>query len=262
MSDPSLSLDHVGAMVRDLGAGAERWRRLGFQLAPRSQQMGFDKTSGTLTRWATANQVAVFRRGYIELIGIVEPTRPNPWARFYDRFEGIHITAFRCSDADVAYADLARRTDDFDPPLDRRREAPYGSGTREMRFRNIFSRDDRVPEGRFIVIEHQTPEVIWQPALMNHPNGALALEEVVFCAADLAATCNRIAAILGTTPAGGPDGVRLDVPAGGRVTILCETAFADRFPGAEPPPRPSVAAVTIRVADLDSTRAQLKRGGV
>ena len=202
MPDAPLSLDHIGAMVRDLDAGAERWRRLGFRLAPRSAQMGYDKATDTTTVWATANHVAMFRRGYLELIGIVDPDRPNPWARFYERYEGIHIVALRCADADVAYADIAKRTDALNPPVDRRRQAPFGEGTREMRFRNVFSRDERFPEGRFIVCEHQTPEVLWQEALMDHPNGAVALREVVFCTDDVAPTRDRLALITGTQASG------------------------------------------------------------
>src|SRR5260221_5245 len=71
------------------------------------------------------------------------------------------------------------------PPVQRQRALPDG---RVMRFRNIVSRDAAVPEARLIVIEHQTPELLWQPDLMTHPNGALRLAETVICAADPAAT--------------------------------------------------------------------------
>ena len=262
MPAPAISLDHIGAMVRDLDAGAERWRRLGFKLAPRSPQMGYDKATDSTTLWATANHVAVFRQGYLELIGIVDPGRPNPWARFYDRFEGIHIVAFRCAEADAAYAELSRRTDALNPPIDRRRQAPYGAGTREMRFRNIFSRDERFPEGRFIVVEHQTPEVLWQEELMSHPNGAVALREVIFCADEVAATRDRLASITGTEPRGDAATTRVEAPGGGTLTVLSPAAFAARFPGVALPALPCAAAVTIAVAELASTRALLARAGL
>ena len=57
--------------------------------------------------WATANHCVMFERGYLELIGITDPTKHNPWTAFLDRFEGIHITAFRCPEADMAYAAAA-----------------------------------------------------------------------------------------------------------------------------------------------------------
>ncbi|MSO76016.1 MAG: VOC family protein [Alphaproteobacteria bacterium] len=252
MSDLRLSLDHTGSMVRDLAAGADRWRRLGFQLAPRSPQMGTLKPGEPMQPWATANHVAMFRAGYLELIGIHEPTRFNPWRHFMDRYEGIHIVALRCADADAAWAVLQARAPGLSPPIDRRRDAPYRGGTREMRFRNIFSRDEHYPEARFIVIEHQTPELLWQPELMVHANGAVALSEVVFVAADPAAMRQRIEAILG-----GPQPL-----GGGRVSVLDPARFQARYAGATPPPLPCAAAQVVAVEDLDAARRLLAGNGV
>ena len=87
-------------------------------------------------------------------------------------------------EADAAYPPLAARVDGFDAPVQRRRMAPLGlhedGGEAEMRFRNIFSQDDHWPEGRYIVIEHQTPDILWQPDLLVHANGAKALVEALF----------------------------------------------------------------------------------
>ena len=263
MSTLDLTLDHVGFMLRDLDAGAERWRRLGFRLAPRSPQIGHTRPGGPIEPWATANHCAMLRDGYLELIGIHDASAFNPWTRFMDRFEGIHIVALRCDDADAAYAALRERTEGLDPPVDRRRDAPYGDGTREMRFRNIFSRDDIWPEARFIVIEHQTPEVIWQDALMEQPNGATALTEVVFRAADIAPTRDRLAALLGVPADQTAVGCALfDLPRGGRATVLDENAFAGRFPGVEPTPLPCVGACRVAVGDPDRARALLAAGDV
>lgn len=257
MTGEGLSLDHVGFMVRDLDAGEVRWRKLGFRLAPRSPQMG--KTpDAAMAPWATSNHCAMFERGYLELIGITDPTQFNPWSPFLDRFEGIHITAFRCAEADSAYAALSQRTDGFDPPLQRRRDAPYGDGTREFRFRNIFSQDARYPEGRFIVIEHQTPEVIWQPALMTHPNGAVAFDEVVFVADPVAPTLQRLAAITGEMPRAG----WMALSGGGAVSVLDPGDYAARFEGAVPPDMPCVAAVVVAVEDLTKSRACLDSNAV
>jgi len=258
-----LRLDHTGTMVRDLAAGAERWRRLGFTLAPKSPQMGFVRPGGPMEPWATANHCAMFRQGYLELIGIHKPEAFNPWAKFMDRFEGTHICAFRCDDADAAYAVLKDRAPGLDPPVQRRRDAPFGEGTREFRFRNIFSRDDKFPEGRFIVIEHQTPEVIWQEALMEHANGAVALTEVMFCADDMAATAGRLAGILGSAPVpAGTGTLHFTMPEGARVTVHDAAAFRTRFPGAEPPPRPCMAGVTVAFADVEAAARLMSGNGV
>ncbi len=253
-----LSLDHVGFILRDLDAGAARWARLGFTLSPPSPQMGRVPGQPEMAPWATSNRCTMFQRGYLELIGITQADNFNPWTAFLDRFEGIHITAFRCGDADSAYTALAARIDGFDPPLQRQRHAPHGDGTRPFRFRNIFSQDDHYPEGRFIVIEHQTPEVIWQDALMTHPNGAVSFEEVVFCADPTAPTARRLAGITGVAM----DQDRFDLPGGGRASVLDRAGFAARFPGAPPPALPAAAAIVVGVADPAQTRAVLRATGV
>lgn len=258
MNDGGLSLDHVGFMVRDLDAGERRWRALGFQLAPRSPQMGATPDGAVMAPWATANHCAMFERGYLELIGITDPTLHNPWTAFLDRFEGIHITAFRCQEADTAYDALAQRIDGFDPPLQRRRDAPYGDGTREFRFRNIFSQDSQYPEGRFIVIEHQTPEVIWQPALMSHPNGAVAFQEVVFCADPVEPTQRRLEGIIGVPS----QGESIALPGGGCATVLTPQRYADRFGGAAAPDLPCAAAAVIGVDALDKARSCLAKADI
>jgi hypothetical protein len=255
----SLSLDHAGFMVRDLDAGAARWARLGFQLSPRSPQIGRVPGQSDMAPWATANHCAMFQRGYLELIGVVQAENYNPWAAFLDRFEGIHIIAFRCDDADAAYGALAARIDGFDPPLQRQRNAPFEGGTRLFRFRNIFSQDKSYPEGRFIIIEHQTPEIIWQDALMTHPNGAVCFKEIVFCADPPAPTLQRLAGITGVPHHRG----RFDLPGGGRVSVVDRAGFDARFRGAAlPPVLPATAATIIGVADLARTRAVLRAAGV
>ncbi len=258
MTDDGLSLDHVGFIVRDLDAGEARWRDLGFELAPRSPQMGATPDGAIMAPWATANHCAMFARGYLELIGVTDPARHNPWTAFLVRYEGIHITAFRCPEADSAYAALAERIEGFDPPLQRRRDAPYGDGVREFRFRNIFSQDALFPEGRFIVIEHQTPEVIWQPSLMTHPNGAVAFDEVVFCADPAAPTRQRLEAIVSEDA----DDGRIALPGGGCVTVTSPSEFAARFEGAVAPDLPCAAAVVIAVDDLAKPRACLTEAGI
>ncbi|MEC8372850.1 MAG: VOC family protein, partial [Pseudomonadota bacterium] len=137
-----LSLDHVGFMVRDLDAAVARWERLGFLLSRRSPQMGKVPGKSEMAPWASSNHCAMFEHGYLELIGITNPENFNPWSRFLDRFEGPHITALRCENGEEAYKALSGRIDHFDPPLQRLRNAPYGDGVREFRFRNIFSQDD------------------------------------------------------------------------------------------------------------------------
>lgn len=118
----ALGLDHVGALVRDLSAGAARCYKLGFTLSPESRQRGKTPGRDDDSPWATANQCAILRQGYLELIGVVDlQEKYNPWTKFLDRFEGLHLCALRTLSADVTYDALAARTGAFQTPIARER---------------------------------------------------------------------------------------------------------------------------------------------
>ena len=224
------SLDHLGTIVRDLAAGAARWEKLGFQLSPLSRQRGKMPGRDEDGPWATANRCAILAQGYLELIGIVDATAFNPWTKFLDRFEGLHLLAFRVPNADSAYAELAKRTDTLNAPVQRERKLDVNGAEETMRFRNIFSRDESYPEGRYILLEHQTPDFLWQPRYQSHPNGALALEAALVCADDVAAEASRLERLLGVPAAQGADGVlRLRPPQGGSIEVHSADAFEARY---------------------------------
>ena len=257
MKPINVQLDHAGYIVRGLEQQAARWSRLGFTLSPMSPQMGLN-ANGEFEPWATANRCAVFETGYLELIGLHRPQEFNPWASRLADFEGAHIIAFRTANADATHTELARRSDDFQAPVQRRRDAPFfvdGKwGTREMGFRNIFSVDARVPEARYIIIEHQTPEVLWQPCLEQHDNGAIALVSVSFSADNLEGVEGR----LGLLSERATNSSRYDCANGGYVELLAPTQWQQRFPDAEPLPAlrtGGLSSCTIRVRSLNALRA-------
>ena len=256
------SLDHVGFMVRNLDAAAARWERLGFLLSRRSRQMGKVPGKSDMAPWASSNHCVMFEQGYLELIGITNSEIFNPWSQFLNRFEGPHIIALRCKDGEKAYEALSRRIDHFDPPLQRLRKAPFGEGEREFRFRNIFSQDDHFSEGRYIIIEHQTPEVIWQDDLMVQPNGAVELVELVFCADVDDDLLDRLSRISGEEALETEAGGFIELGGGGSLSVLSQTAFCRRYEGALAPMRPAVAAAVIRVKNLGVLESLLNANGV
>lgn len=237
----TLPLDHTGQMRADLDAGAAALERLGFLLSPETPQQGAAPGTSGMQPWATANRCALFREGYLELIGIRAPDRFNPWAHFMARHEGIHIAAFRCGSADEAWSGMAAHG--FRPPVQRARSTPAG----DMRFRNIFSRDECWPEGRIIVIEHQTPEVLWRPELLVHPNGALALRQCLFVSDRPEELSTRLAAF-GADPQGW--------------SVLSASGFAAMFPGETAPALPCMAGHVVAFADLGRAIRVIEGNGV
>ncbi len=234
-------LDHTGQMRADLDAGATAWERLGFLLSPETPQRGAVPGTSGMQPWATANRCALFRQGYLELIGIRAPERFNPWTHFMARHEGIHIAAFRCGSADEAWPGLAAHG--FRPPVPRARSTPAG----EMRFRNIFSEDASWSEGRIIVIEHQTPDVLWRPESLEHPNGATALRQCLFVSDQPDELTVRLAGFGADS-----DGY----------AALSARDFVAMFPGEVPPPLPCMAGHVIAFADPDRAIRLIEGNGV
>lgn len=256
------SLDHLGAIVRDLEAGATRWEKLGFALAPLSRQRGRMPDREDDGPWATANRCAILQRGYLELIGVVDASCFNPWTKFLDRFEGLHLLALRVAEADAAYAQLSMRTGTLNPPVQRARKLDVDGAEATMRFRNIFSRDEAYPEGRYIVLEHQTPDYLWQPRYQTHPNGALSLEAALVCADDLASQRLRLETIVGAPPAAGADGVeRFEPRGGGRIELYGTGGFEARF-GWRPPVVPCFAGIEVRFASRHAAARLMEQNGI
>lgn len=258
---PRLALDHTGCIVRDLSAGASRWERLGFTLMPLSRQRGAVPGREGFHPWATANRCAILGRTYLELIGVVDPDAFNPWGRFIECNEGLHICAIRCDDADATYAALSARTDALQPPVPRERVLDVDGETRAMRFRNIFSRDERWPEARYLVIEHQTPQYLWQPRYQRHENGARDLVAVTFVANDPATLRPRLDALGVAVALRGARGLAGTLPGGGMLHVMQPSTFADAY-GFAPSLRAGMHAMAVAVEDLNATRALLEKRGV
>lgn len=254
-----LNLDHVGCIVNAFAAGAAQWARLGFQLTPVSPQRGTVPGREGFHPWATANRCVILRDTYLELIGVVDPAAFNPWARFSAKNEGLHILALRCRDAASAHATLSARTDALLPPVERERVLDVDGEQRTMRFRNIFSRDELWPEARYLVIEHQTPDFLWQPRYQGHENGACELVAVTFVADDPSTLMPRLGALGAAIVSIDDAAIRAQLPGSGSINIMSGTRFTETYGYA---PRSLLQAITVSFSDLERTLALLKSRGV
>ncbi len=260
MSAAAEALDHVGIAGNDLAALSAQWQALGFCLTPLARHSGKRTPDGPVVAFGTANRCIMLAEGYLELIAIVDPGAfSNTLDRFLARYAGIHILALSIADeqanlarlrragidiAGVAY--LERPVDDADP-----------SGPR-ARFARLPFPDP--PEGRIQLIRHLTPEAIWQPRFMVHPNHAVALAEVVLAVEHPAETAARFSLLAGIPVVADPEGgFQLELPRG-RVRLLPPEALGQVFPGIAIPCLPFIAGVTLRTDDGGEAAARLLAG--
>ncbi len=260
-----LKLDHVGVAVHDLTEVYETYSRLGFHLTPRSIHAGSREPGGPVQPLGSGNHCAMFEDGYLELLGVVDASLTNHATPFLEKYQGAHIVAFGLERAEEAQGELANRFDGVQAISMLERDATFGledDQIRRARFANIYLDDGVMPEAYFIFIEHLTRDVLWQPHLLMHPNGAKAMQEVAFCVPDAADTAQRMSNLLGARAEEKIPGIYvLDLPRG-RLYIMSESGLASWTPGLKPPYMPYVAGFGVTVADLHQTKSLLGQNGV
>jgi len=266
----ALALDHVGLCARDPAPLWAAWERMGFVLSPLAQQSGRRAPDSPVEPFGTANRCAFLRHGYVELLGIVDGTLfANGLDRFLERYAGMHILALGMGDAEANLARLRRGGVPIPgiAPLQR----PVEPGGPVARFARLPFPD--APEGRIQLVQHLTPELVWDPRWMGHRNGAVALESAILVSAAPAETTARLARLSGLPAEPDPlAGFRLRLPgapgAAGpdspktetRIRILPPDALPRLLPGVNAPALPFMAGFVLRTSDGAASARQVLHG--
>ncbi|HJY78302.1 MAG TPA: VOC family protein [Burkholderiales bacterium] len=265
MSAIALDLDHAGIAVRNLDAGRQAFLRLGFTLTQRSHHQGSRTPGGPIEPWGSANHCAMLSQGYLEVVGLVDAAKFSNVKGMVARYEGAHIVAFRPRSVAAAYDTLTKASLPVDAPRDLERMAPYGPDAAESRrvaFRNMYLTKSIFTEAQFQYTEHLTRDAMWQPHLLVHPNGALALQTVFLCAPEPQATAQKLAPMLGVVPGGAASGEWQLAFSNSSIRVLSPAAWARWAPDAPLPPLPAPVGVGIRVESLRATQHHLERNAV
>jgi hypothetical protein len=254
-----LALDHLGLLTHDLAAAARAMERLGFTLAPPSFHRERRAGRTVPEKTGTANQCLMFRRGYVEVLGIVDRRRYSGWITdALRRYHGLHVVGFEHEDMEALLASLAAQGRS---PLVRKltRIVEVAGEERSASFTILFHSEAEFPEGRFVTMQHHTREVLWHPSLLDHPNGALALAGVTLAVDDPAEFAGRVAAWTGAGPVQAEgQRLRLDHP-GGFVEAMTARTAREIYGSALPLLLPRIIGMTVAVADLADTARCLER---
>ena len=142
------SVNHVGLAVRNLDEAAARYEALGFALSPLSVHSGSTRPGHAPELLATGNRCAIFPHNYIEVLGIVNPGRPDwSWGNFINRFQGGHIICFGCKDANVVHDRLAKTDTGVSKVILLQRDIDTPEGMRTARFDCVHFDRSQTPEG-------------------------------------------------------------------------------------------------------------------
>lgn len=262
MASPINRLDHVAVVNREMAGLEEAYTRMGFQLTALSRHSGSLTPGGPVVPMGSGNRCAMFRQGYLELLAVVDPAYDHQRIEaMLARHAGIHIMAFGCDDSPAAQEHLKAAGFNVTAPSLLERMAETSQGPQLLKFRNLRLPPEDMPEGNVIVIKHETPDLLWEPHLLEHPNGLVGLREVTLCVADVDEATARYGRLLGIDAERRGERAIFNLPRG-RFVVVSEAELPQVVPGASAPGLPFPAAFTCSVEKLDATAALLKDNAV
>jgi len=243
----SLYLDHVSHFVEDVEAAATMLERLGFAVTPLSSQVNRDAEGRAMPAGAE-NRNVMLEQGYLEFLNPTLDTEVS--RRMRDqmaRYRGVHLLAFGSPAAQEEHARLARHGFEPLPFVRLEREVELESGGMQLaRFGVVRVPPEKMPEARVQFVEHLTPEILWQPRYVSHPNGATALAAAFIVADDPVAIAARYARFAGILPAPAGKFVRLATARGALLVGRREEWKAQL---GESPPAPALAGYALACRD-------------
>jgi hypothetical protein len=254
-------LDHLGHFVRDAEAASRALARAGFAPTPISIQVN-PEPDGSARPAGTGNVTAMLARGYIEALF---KTADTPLGRELEtavaRYPGVHLAAFSVADAAAAHRRLAHAGFRVQPLVQMQRPVDTVTGRGTAAFTLTRLVPGEMPEGRIQILTHRSETNVWQPRWLAHPNGALALTNIVIAVDDPEEAAARFARFTGRRAAPSPFGQRVALDRG-CIDLLSADAFAQRLPEIAIPSLPFIGAYEIRVSTLARLDELWRRAGL
>lgn len=262
-----LGIDHPVVSVRNHPEAVQKFIRLGFSPSPISYHP-----------WGSVLTLMMFENNFIELIGIDDPSKfgtgevdgfcyGRTLGQFLERSEGLGLVALHSKDIESDFAAVKATGLPVQQRVDFRRKLTKADGTPDEAVVSLgMVMDTDLGDASNFLCQQHRPEFIWRKDWQNHPNGATAVDEVVYVTPDLGLLETRWTKLFG--PAGT---LRIDghVESGtgcGRLVALTYAQANDRFKSVGMPvsytDKPHGIALRVRVRDLQTTERTLSENGV
>ncbi|HEX4235642.1 MAG TPA: VOC family protein [Caldimonas sp.] len=249
-------IDHAIVLVRNLDAARDGYERLGFTVAPRGLHP---------PEHGTANHTVMLEREYLELLGVMTPTPGNAhWQSALARGDGLSALALQTPSADAVVAEMAGAGVALDPPEDFARQVVLPDRTRtQAAFRTAHFPKGVAPGFHLFCCEHRTRHVTWRPELLRHPNGAVALDEVLATSDAPAAAAAALGTLFSTTPVSERDGSCLVDTGNSTIRFATACSLAERFApiGLSQLRAAALVGLTLRTSSIAAAEAALVRSG-
>ena len=248
-------LDHVGHFVRDQEAASQALARAGFAPTPVSIQYNPDGSP-----MGTGNITAMLTRGYIEVLFKAADT---PLGREFEAalggHVGVHLTNFAVVDAAKAHQRLSDEGFAMRPLVQFQRPVGTEGGPGIAAFTVVRLERGAMPEGRIQILTHRTEDTVWQKRWLAHPNGALALIDVVIASPDVAEATARFERFLGCRARSAQFGQAAFALDRGQLQLFSEATFTAMLPEIHVPRLPFIGAYAIQVRSLSAAGTLLRQ---
>lgn len=252
------NINHVGMAVRDLADTVRRFEAMGFQLTPYSPHSAAWKPGEAVQPQGSGNRCVMFASDYLEILASEDPARPAPRiTNFLKRHQGAHIICFNTEDPHAVEQRLQREGIATSGVIPLQREIDTPAGVRTAKFARIQFAPEQSPEGYIQAAQHLTPDYIYQPRYIQHPNGATSLHRTVVVTDALDVFAEKYRRYTGLTPIAHTGACDFHFPHGTRLTIIDVKHAPALLPGTLYPPIPGIAAVSFHTPDLAAQRTRL-----
>ena len=256
------NINHVGMAVRDLAETTARYEAMGFRLTPYSPHSGAWKPGEPVQPFNSGNRCVMFSRNYLEILASEKAAAPAPRIEaFLKRHQGAHIICFNSERLQALDARLSAQGLGSSGVIALQREIDTPAGVRTAKFERVQFAPEDSPEGYIQAARHLTPEYIYQPRYIAHPNGAMELSDCLVVVDDLPQFARKYERYLGAAPQREENAWRFHFPRLGRLTLIHVRDLAQWLPGTLLPPVPGIAAVAFRIPDLTAQRSRLAAAG-
>jgi hypothetical protein len=253
----NIGLDHLGFVARDLGSLWATCHALGFSRTEPEELLRHDPVSGESVSLGQSSCHLVFEQGYVELSAVTQPTPTHHLAAYLAHEPRLAICAFAASDVanirtHVVSAGVASRELQHAA-----RAVQYGARRGDAQFDWFMVEPAESPEGLVCYVRNRTPELLYQPEVQSHPNGAIALTGILVDAGGSAALDEcvaRYSRLLGVKPRWYARGCEFALT-GGAVDIVASVGDAQRASS-------GFAGLSVQVRSLGDAARLLERNAV
>jgi catechol 2,3-dioxygenase-like lactoylglutathione lyase family enzyme len=246
-------IDHAIIAVRDLERARATYQRLGFALTPPGRHAGR----------GTGNHCMMFEHDYVELLGIVDPQAPlGGFGQFLAEAEGPAAVALRSDDPEATHAAWQEAGLQPAAVADFERLMPGGD---RLRFRNVELPAEATRGIPMFACTALTPEGMRHARWLEHPNGARGIESITVVVDDPTGLAASMGAVFGHTRLTDTDDTLAVHTGRGVLLLVTPDDLEVMHPELETvlaPGRPTIAALTLLVADADASAAWLEHQGV